>query len=135
MARPYSLDLRERVVAQVARGMTHQTVADVNGIISSTLSKWCGRKRASDTPTAKQLLLLVPIAYDVMRYAGAAYLLHLAWQAFATTIDPTAAPKDTSRFSAATLFRQGLLTNSPNPKMALFVLAHFPQFLRADAGA
>ena len=35
MARPYSLDLRERVVAQVADGMTRQEVADLNGIVSS----------------------------------------------------------------------------------------------------
>ena len=34
MARPYSLDLRERVVAQVARGMKQQAVADLNGIVS-----------------------------------------------------------------------------------------------------
>ncbi len=55
MARPYSLDLRERVVAQVARGMKHQAVADLNGIVSSTVSKWCGRKRESGTPAAKPM--------------------------------------------------------------------------------
>ena len=38
MARPYSLDLRERVVAQVADGMTRQEVADLNGIVSSTVT-------------------------------------------------------------------------------------------------
>ena len=55
MARAYSLDFRERVVAQVARGMTHQAVADLNGIVSSTVTKWCGRERQSGTPAAKPM--------------------------------------------------------------------------------
>jgi len=55
MARPYSLDLRERVVAQVARGMTRQAVAELNGIVSSTVTKWCGRQRQSGTPAAKAM--------------------------------------------------------------------------------
>jgi len=55
MARPYSLDLRERVVAQVARGMTRQAVAELNGIVSSTVTKWCTRARESGTPAAKPM--------------------------------------------------------------------------------
>lgn len=55
MARPYSLDLRERVVAQVARGMTRQAVAELNGIVASTVTKWCGRQRQSGTPAAKAM--------------------------------------------------------------------------------
>jgi transposase len=55
MARPYSLDLRERVVAQVAYGLTHQEVADLNGIVSSTVSKWCGRDRETGSPAAKPM--------------------------------------------------------------------------------
>src|SRR6478672_9183008 len=40
-----------------------------------------------------QLFLAVPIAYDVVRYVGAAYLLYLAWQTVrstGTTLAPTA---------------------------------------------
>jgi threonine/homoserine/homoserine lactone efflux protein len=81
-----------------------------------------------------QLFLLVPLAYDVVRYAGAAYLLYLAWQAFRSSgmaLSPTAGGP---RHSLATVFRQGLVTNLLNPKMALFVLALFPQFVRPEAG-
>lgn len=82
-----------------------------------------------------QLFLVVPVAYDIVRYAGAAYLLYLAWQSFrsaGTTLAPTAAIR---RYPIAVVFRQGLLTNLLNPKMALFVLALFPQFVDPGAGS
>jgi threonine/homoserine/homoserine lactone efflux protein len=81
-----------------------------------------------------QLFLAVPLAYDVVRYAGAAYLLYLAWKAFrssGTAFTPTAG---LPRHPIGAVFRQGLLTNLLNPKMALFVLALFPQFVRPQAG-
>src|SRR6266576_1375806 len=82
-----------------------------------------------------QLFLAVPLAYDVVRYAGAAYLLYLAWKAFrsdGTAFDPASG---LPLHPVKRMFRQGLLTNLLNPKMALFVLALFPQFIRPDAGA
>lgn len=82
-----------------------------------------------------QLFLIVPHAYDAVRYAGAAYLLYLAWKTVrsgAATIAPEAGG---SRYPVGTMFRQGLLTNLLNPKMALFVLALFPQFVQPEAGS
>ena len=82
-----------------------------------------------------QLFLAVPLAYDVVRYAGAAYLLYLAWQAFRSR-GTFAAPTDGLRGrSIGQVFRQGLATNLLNPKMALFVLALFPQFLDPGQGS
>ncbi len=83
-----------------------------------------------------QLFLVVPVAYDVVRYAGAAYLLWLAWKTFrsdGTVLAPTTGAG--RRYSISAMFRQGLLTNLLNPKMALFVLALFPQFVHPDAGS
>lgn len=82
-----------------------------------------------------QLFLVVPVAYDVVRYAGAAYLLYLAWQAFRSSgaIQPPVAGG--RRYPIGVVFRQGLLTNLLNPKMALFVLALFPQFVVPNAGS
>ena len=82
-----------------------------------------------------QLFVAVPLAYDAVRFAGAAYLLYLAWKTFrsdATALSPVASPR---RRSTATIFRQGLTTNLLNPKMALFVLALFPQFVRPEHGS
>lgn len=82
-----------------------------------------------------ELFLAVPVAYDVVRYAGAAYLLYLAWQSFRSTGTVLAPTPGLRRYPIGVVFRQGLLTNLLNPKMALFVLALFPQFVNPDAGS
>lgn len=86
------------------------------------------------------LFLAVPYAYDAVRYAGAAYLAYLAWQAFrggAASPDapPQAADPARRKTAAGQAFRQGLVTNLLNPKVALFVLALFPQFVRPETGS
>lgn len=82
-----------------------------------------------------QLFLVVPVAYDIVRYAGAAYLLYLAWKTFRSTGTVLAPNAGLRRFPHGAVFRQGLLTNLLNPKMALFVLALFPQFVQPEAGS
>lgn len=82
-----------------------------------------------------QLLLRLPFAFDLLRLAGAAYLLYLASKTFrskATAFSPNAAM---SKISAKQALLRGLLTNLFNPKMMLFVLALFPQFVKPEAGA
>ncbi len=82
-----------------------------------------------------QLFVAVPVAYEIVRYAGALYLLYLAWKMFrapAAAFEPDA---DAARHPARRVFFQGLLTNLLNPKMALFVLALFPQFVLPEAGS
>lgn len=81
-----------------------------------------------------QLFAVLPTAYDIVRYVGAAYLLYLAVR---TVRNSGAAlrPQEGGRyFSTLQVFRQGLFTNLLNPKMALFVLALFPQFVRPLGG-
>ena len=82
-----------------------------------------------------QLFLVVPLAYDVVRYAGAAYLLYLAWKTFRSNGISLSPITGLPRSPIAAMFRQGLLTNLLNPKMALFVLALFPQFVRPEPGS
>src|SRR5207244_3653214 len=81
-----------------------------------------------------QLFLAVPVAYDVVRYAGAAYLLYLAWKTIRSQPAAPAPADGSGRAPIGATFGQGLLTNLLNPKMALFVLALFPQFVRPEAG-
>ena len=82
-----------------------------------------------------QLFLVVPLAYDVVRYAGAAYLLYLAWKTLRSSGMALSPVAGLPRSPLGTMFRQGLLTNLLNPKMALFILALFPQFVRPEQGS
>jgi threonine/homoserine/homoserine lactone efflux protein len=82
-----------------------------------------------------QLFVAVPAAYNAVRFAGALYLLYLAWKtvrAPGTALTPQASMR---QVKMGQVFRQGLFTNLLNPKMALFVLALFPQFVQPDAGS
>jgi threonine/homoserine/homoserine lactone efflux protein len=80
------------------------------------------------------LLVAVPPAYDVVRYAGAAYLVYLGVGALARRASPVpAAPLPPT--PAAAVFRQGVLTNVLNPKVALFFLALLPQFVDPHRGS
>ena len=82
------------------------------------------------------LLFAVPYAYDALRFAGAAYLLWLAWQAVKpggrSPFEIQTLPQDSPR----KLFAMGFVTNLLNPKIAMLYLALLPQFISApeDAG-
>jgi threonine/homoserine/homoserine lactone efflux protein len=80
------------------------------------------------------LLRAVPIAYEIVQYAGAAYLIWLGIKALRSRSGPlTGAPLD--RASEWAVFRQGMITNLLNPKVALFFLAFLPQFTNPTAGS
>nr|WP_230507103.1 LysE family translocator [Serratia sp. Lou2A] len=81
-----------------------------------------------------QLFVAVPLAYDAVRMLGAAYLLYLAWKTLRSG-SSLQASSGLQAVPTARIFRQGLFTNILNPKMALFVLALFPQFIDPRAGS
>jgi threonine/homoserine/homoserine lactone efflux protein len=84
------------------------------------------------------LLAASAAAFALVKWAGAAYLLWLAIGMLrsAASPGPAASAPDTGSAASpglARLFRQGLLTNVLNPKIAFFFLALLPQFI--DPGA
>ena len=78
-------------------------------------------------------------AFNVVKWAGAAYLLWLAVGMLRTGLraasDADAAAPVHAPTGAWALLRQGFLTNVLNPKVALFFLALLPQFIDADASS
>ncbi|MEP6690458.1 MAG: LysE family translocator [Gemmatimonadaceae bacterium] len=79
------------------------------------------------------LLTAVPVAYQAVRFAGAAYLIYLGVRALLRPNAPAAAP-NVQRASLGAVFRQGVVTNVLNPKVALFFLAFLPQFVDPSRG-
>ena len=55
MPRPYSLDLRERVVAAVERGSSRNAVAGAFGLSVSCVVKWMQRAQATGSVAAKPM--------------------------------------------------------------------------------
>ncbi len=71
------------------------------------------------------------VVFNVVKYAGAAYLLYLAWKVSRerSTIRLSGADESPS----AALFKRGFIMNVLNPKVAMFFLAFLPQFVTPDS--
>ena len=74
-----------------------------------------------------------PTAFNVIRYAGAAYLVYLGVRQFLSK--PNLAEEQTAALRnepAWSIFRRGLWVNLLNPKAIVFFLAFMPQFIRTE---
>ena len=72
-------------------------------------------------------------AFTVLKFAGAAYLLFLAWQSFRAGAQTGPANK-VDQLSPGKLFRRGIIMNVTNPKVSIFFLAFLPQFVDPRRG-
>ena len=81
------------------------------------------------------LLFAVPYAYDALRFAGAAYLLWLAWQAVKPNGRSPFQVKKLAVDGPRKLFAMGFVTNLLNPKIAMLYLALLPQFIDPAVGS
>lgn len=80
------------------------------------------------------LLAASELGFQILKYAGAAYLLYLAVRSFLKREEPMDAT--TSRPDRLwRVFLEGVLVNLLNPKVALFILAFLPQFVQPEKGA
>jgi threonine/homoserine/homoserine lactone efflux protein len=78
------------------------------------------------------LLVSSALAFNVVKYLGAAYLVYLGVRALLTRVE-----EDEVEIRAAPLrklVRDGAVVNILNPKTALFFLAFLPQFVDPEAG-
>jgi threonine/homoserine/homoserine lactone efflux protein len=73
------------------------------------------------------------LAFDAVRYAGAAYLAWIGIQALAHRAAFSVEGAGAAR-ALAVIYRQSVLGNMLNPKVTLFFLAFLPQFVDTSAG-
>jgi len=78
------------------------------------------------------LMMAVPAAYEIIKYAGAAYLIYLGIRILITRQTKNA-ETPIEEASLRRIFLQGVITNVLNPKVALFFLAFLPQFVNREA--
>ena len=123
------------VLFVVANGMRHK----VKGAIASALGIGCGSvfHAIAAALGISAVVAASPVAFETLRYAGAAYLLYLgvqalrSWANHADTPSPHNAPIEISLWD---VFRRGLITNILNPKVVVFYLALLPQFVSVELG-
>jgi len=80
------------------------------------------------------LVMQSETAFQIIKFAGAAYLLYLAWKARrsgSADVGQSSRPPA----SLGRIFTEGLLTNLLNPKVALFILAFLPLFVEPARGS
>lgn len=75
-----------------------------------------------------------PLAFDLVRYVGAAYLLWIGIQAIRHR-DAFTMQAAGGGAALTAIFRQSVVGNALNPKVTLFFLSFLPQFVNGEAGS
>ena len=123
------------VLFVVANGMRHRMKGAIAAALGIGAGSLCHATAAALGISA--LIAAAPGAFDILRIAGAAYLVYLAVQAlrsFITQSDGLGPIKPAEAISGWLVFRRGMLTNLLNPKMIVFYLALLPQFVNVNLG-
>ena len=74
------------------------------------------------------------LAFNVVKYVGAAYLLYIAYQAFKYRNEPLDLSVQNSSSELKKLYVKGFIMNILNPKVSIFFLAFLPQFVNPQMG-
>ena len=120
------------VLTRSVRLGVRRTIATMAGCLSAILLVLM-----ASAAGLSAVLTAAPALFEIIRYAGVAYLLYLGVKAWRggdgpVAAEPGAGPAD-PRLTAWRLARDGFLIGLSNPKLILFATAFFPQFI--DNGA
>jgi threonine/homoserine/homoserine lactone efflux protein len=118
---PDTLYILGRTIAQGRRAGLLSVLGISSGVLVHTFAAGVG---------LSALLVHSATAFTTVRYAGAVYLVYLgARLILAPASDIALSDSPTPTGSSWDVYRQGMLTNVLNPKVALFFLAFLPQFV------
>jgi threonine/homoserine/homoserine lactone efflux protein len=116
------------VARSIAQGRKAGLVSDI-GIHSATLIHV-----AAAALGLSALLASSAIAFSIVKYAGAAYLIWLGLKKLFGRDEEADPDMELQPHSYRRLFRDGFIVNLLNPKTALFFLAFLPQFVEVERG-
>src|SRR5271157_1794464 len=116
----------------VTRSVAQGRKAGLASVLGIELAGLCHSVAAAFGLSA--ILLASALAFSVVKYVGAAYLIYLGIRALLRKDDPAAEEGAPAR-SVSQLFRKGFLVNILNPKTALFFYAFLPQFVDPRRGS
>ena len=80
------------------------------------------------------ILLSSALAFDIVKYLGAAYLIYLGIRKLFASDDEAGNTGEVQRESLWRIYWQGFVINILNPKTALFFFAFLPQFVSPERG-
>lgn len=117
-----------RSVSQGKKAGLYSVLGIVSGILVHTVLAALG---------LSIILANSPLAFTIVKYVGASYLCYLGFKMLTSksaSVIADSLPNTEKLTQAKTLnykqiYRQGVLTNTFNPKVALFFIAFFPQFI------
>ncbi|WP_108868210.1 LysE family translocator [Aquimarina aquimarini] len=81
------------------------------------------------------IFFAIPYAFIVVKFLGVGYLLYLAYNTVKSKNKIFDADQNLKSDKPLKLFNIGLMTNVLNPKMAVFYLSFFPQFIKPEYGS
>ncbi|UII34520.1 LysE family translocator [Fulvivirga ulvae] len=81
------------------------------------------------------IFFAIPYAFMVVKFLGVGYLLYLAYNSVRSKAKIFDANRNLKASKPLKLFNIGLMTNVLNPKMAVFYLSFFPQFIKPEHGS
>ena len=115
-----------------------RTIADGRKVgFASLLGVWTGALAHVSAAALglSAILATSDVAFDVVKYAGAAYLVYLGVRALrAKTLALGEVRPAARRMTPWMAYRQGVSVDILNPKAAIFFLAFLPQFVRPELG-
>ena len=121
-----SMYIITRSVSQGNKAGIYSVLGIVSGILVHTLLAALG---------LSILLASSPLAFTIVKYIGASYLCYLGFKMLTSKQDALITESLTENTKLAKtldyfkIYKQGVLTNTLNPKVALFFVAFFPQFV------
>ncbi len=123
---PDSLYILGRSIAQGRNAGFASALGIAAGSLVHTLAAACG---------LSALLAASAAAFMLVKLAGGAYLIYLGVKMLLAKSSSDSIPTAFPSNQTFSIFRQGMITNVLNPKVALFFLALMPQFISADSHA